>query len=71
MPTLKCAQLGLQNGQVISALAPTFGSVLQLSLKIRPSTVAFLPYPSQDRGALFLLYPRGSGRENMGANSMA
>lgn len=51
MPTLKCAQLGLQKGQVISALAPTFGSVLQLSLKIRPS-LSLLALSGQ-RGSIF------------------
>lgn len=53
MPTLKCAQRGLQKGQVIAALAPTFGSVLQLSLKIRQSTITF-PSPLRTEG-LFLL----------------
>lgn len=69
MPTLKCARRGLRKEQVMSALAPTFGSVLQLSLKIRQSTVTF-PSPLRTEG-LFLLEPMGSGRENMGANSMA
>lgn len=38
MPTLKCPQLGLEKAEVTFTLAPTCGSVLQLSLKIRQST---------------------------------
>lgn len=66
MPALGVPSIrDLREGEFMLAIGSSLWISVATSLKVWPSTIAFLSYPLR-KGTVLLLCPRGSGRETLG-----